>query len=204
MDPVRELPYRPAACEKLHQQAGHTEAPRLRSQSSKNLLASEGAFSNRACLVKPELDVARPGHGSLRGRQTPPQHLVRSEAQVLQGPQRACADGAPTAPFRAVTYTLAQGDTYILLADVSKALRCRCRWRPTKRFAGSPYAMKDDGEFSSQSDASLARAGPLQSLRCDARFTRCRITTAASYISIRARPSPHREIRPLRSISPDW
>jgi hypothetical protein len=35
------------------------------------------------------------------------------------------------------------------------------------------------------------------------RLTRCRITTAASYMSIRAKASPQPEIRPLRSISPD-
>ena len=43
-----------------------------------------------------------------------------------------------------------------------------------------------------------------QSLRREARLTRVRMTTAASYINVRARWSPQRDILPLRSLSPDW
>ena len=43
-----------------------------------------------------------------------------------------------------------------------------------------------------------------QSFSGSDRFTRWRITTAASYMSVRARPSPHLEMCPLRSVSPDW
>ena len=42
-----------------------------------------------------------------------------------------------------------------------------------------------------------------QSFRREARLTRVRSTTAASYNSVRASVSPHFEIRPLRSTSPD-
>jgi len=61
--------------------------------------------------------------------------------------------------------------------------------------------------------AGAMRALPLPDFRAIAiaqlfngksRLIRVRMTTAASYISVRARPSPHREIRPLRSTSPDW
>jgi hypothetical protein len=60
--------------------------------------------------------------------------------------------------------------------------------------------------------ASATRALPIpdrlaiacaQSLRAEAFFTRDKITTAASYIRVRASVSPHREMRPLRSTSPD-
>ena len=44
---------------------------------------------------------------------------------------------------------------------------------------------------------------PAQSFKLEAFFIRDRITTAASYSRVRARLSPHREIRPLRSTSPD-
>jgi hypothetical protein len=42
-----------------------------------------------------------------------------------------------------------------------------------------------------------------QSFRPDARFTRVISTTAASYISVLASVSPHFDILPARSISPD-
>src|SRR5271170_2795097 len=42
-----------------------------------------------------------------------------------------------------------------------------------------------------------------QSFRPQARFTRVISTTAASYISVRASVSPHFEILPARSTSPD-
>ena len=60
--------------------------------------------------------------------------------------------------------------------------------------------------------ASATRALPIpdrlaiawaQSFRPEAFFTRDKITTAASYIRVRASVSPHREMRPLRSTSPD-
>jgi hypothetical protein len=42
-----------------------------------------------------------------------------------------------------------------------------------------------------------------QSFNPEAFLTRERMTTAASYIRVRANVSPHRDIRPLRSTSPD-
>ena len=42
-----------------------------------------------------------------------------------------------------------------------------------------------------------------QSLKPEAFLTLVRITPAASYISVRVRVSPHLDIRPLRSTSPD-
>ena len=60
--------------------------------------------------------------------------------------------------------------------------------------------------------ASATRALPIpdrlaiawaQSFNAEAFLTRDKITTAASYIRVRASVSPHREIRPLRSTSPD-
>jgi hypothetical protein len=60
--------------------------------------------------------------------------------------------------------------------------------------------------------ASATRALPIphrfaiavaQSFNLEAFLTRDKITTAASYIKARASVSPHREILPLRSTSPD-
>jgi len=72
-------------------------------------LASNGAFSNRAAFVKPcciyfaRVTVLYAVGIGRRNIWSGP------EAQVLQGPQRVCARGAPKASYCAVTYTLARG-----------------------------------------------------------------------------------------------
>src|SRR3954466_6561697 len=68
-----------------------------------------------------------------------------------------------------------------------------CRMTDSLR-AGATRAFPNPDLFA------MARA---QSFKCDARFPRVRITTAASYMSVLARPSPQRDMRPFRSVSPD-
>ena len=97
------------------QQAGYISA----TSDSTTSLANGSRFSNRSSLVKTAVYVAHPGHGSLRGQRELPQHLVRSGAQALQGPQRAYVDTCPTAR-RAITYTLALGRR--LFADLTSSM----------------------------------------------------------------------------------
>jgi hypothetical protein len=54
-------------------------------QTAKKVLAM-GPFSNRVSLVNGF--VAAPGHGSLRGRNNPPQHLVRSTGAAMSTTSR--------------------------------------------------------------------------------------------------------------------
>ena len=53
-----------------------------------NFRASEGPFSNRASFVNRFFFFLLPfrGHGSLRGRKFPPQHLVRSAGAAMSTP----------------------------------------------------------------------------------------------------------------------
>ena len=70
---------------------------------------AKGAFSNRGAFVKPcRIYFARVTvlYAVGIGRRN---IWSGSEAQVLQGPQRVCARGAPKASYCAVTYTLARG-----------------------------------------------------------------------------------------------
>jgi hypothetical protein len=72
-------------------------------------LASTGSFSNRISSVNTSLqsDFAAPGgHGSLRGRPWCRRNM-RSEAQILQCPQRASVTKRGPGPTRAVICTLA-------------------------------------------------------------------------------------------------
>ena len=50
--------------------------------TAQNNLARRGPFSNRVSFVN-GFFVAAPGHGSLRGRNNPPQHLVRSTGAAM-------------------------------------------------------------------------------------------------------------------------
>ena len=85
LDPARELPYRPAANHRCI--TGRTDGSiRLRATTiPKFPLAKRGAFSNRAFLVNSLLlsFCLTRGHGSLRGRKGPPQHLVRSTSAAM-------------------------------------------------------------------------------------------------------------------------
>jgi hypothetical protein len=110
MDPARELPYRPAAAQRRI--TGRTDGSiRLRAIAvPKFSLARRGAFSNRISLVN-DFFVTTPGHGSLRGRNNPPQHLVRSTGAAMS-----------TTSWRAMT-----------------PLKAHSRSRPSPRPAGNHY-----------------------------------------------------------------
>ncbi|VWX53934.1 hypothetical protein NOVOSPHI9U_510002 [Novosphingobium sp. 9U] len=80
---------------------------------TKRALAPQGPFSNRAAFVKPccsyfaRITVLYAVGIGRRNIWSGP------EAQVLQGPQRVCARGAPKAPIHAVTYTSPEGDSSV-------------------------------------------------------------------------------------------
>ena len=89
-------------------QAGHMTATDQR-PSQLHILARRGPFSNRISVVNCILiaSAAARGHGSLRGRKGPPQHLVRSAGAamstaglrgVLRSPRPSVAVACTLAP----------------------------------------------------------------------------------------------------------
>ena len=84
-------------------------APTARDRENRFGSSTVLTFSNRAAFVKPcciyfaRVTVLYAVGIGRRNIWSGP------EAQVLQGPQRVCARGAPKAPYHAVTYTLARG-----------------------------------------------------------------------------------------------
>ena len=194
-------------------QAGHMSA-RDRGHPLSDRLASEGPFSNRASSVNASCLLLLPyrGHGSLRGRKCPPQHLVRSTGAAMSttgsrgtcGPTASLAAACTLAPVGQLSSAV---DARMDLVKVSvrrpPAAPTSGMARPNARCcAGSPRASGPARRAPCRPLTRLAIACA-QSFRPEARLTRVRCTTAASYISVRASVSPHFDILPLRSTSPD-
>jgi hypothetical protein len=78
-DPGRRTASRPA--EICSAQTGRTYDRSRPNRSKRKKCLPSGPFSNRISLVNGF--VAAPGHGSLRGRNNPPQHLVRSTGAAM-------------------------------------------------------------------------------------------------------------------------
>ena len=104
-------------------QAGHTEAPEPARSTLEKPLASEGAFSNRASLVKPF--SYRPARVMVLSA------VSVSRRNIWSGRKRGCCkvhNGfalicAPNAPGHAVTHTLARGRYVVRLrGDSSGAM----------------------------------------------------------------------------------
>ena len=71
-----QRPYEP------RRKAGHMTAPDRPCTNAHKNSCQTGAFSNRTSFVN-GFFVAASGHGSLRGRNNPPQHLVRSTGAAM-------------------------------------------------------------------------------------------------------------------------
>ena len=96
------------------QQAGYISAspippPHLRRAAGSLIAASASSKFALSC----------PGHGSLRGQQQLPHHLVRPEALALQGPQRAYDLITCPPAARAIACTLALGRSCVGVSDES-------------------------------------------------------------------------------------
>jgi len=81
-DPGRRTSSGPADICSAPTEAGHMTAADQIVRSAKKVLAMEG----RSLIASPlsmAFFVAAPGHGSLRGRNNPPQHLVRSTGAAM-------------------------------------------------------------------------------------------------------------------------
>src|SRR5271170_4945739 len=109
---------------------------------------------------------------------------------VLRGPR----------PSVAVACTLAPSGNH--------HIRGGARMDPGEGIVRRPPAARTSGTARPSATRALPTPDRLaiawaQSFRPEARLTRDISTTAASYISVRASVSPHFDILPLRSISPD-
>src|ERR1700741_3934891 len=157
--------------------------------------------------------VAALGHGSLRGRNNPPQHLVRRKRRRCNVQNELAsnnaAQGAPSQPP-------APSPSGQLSHLLSRSMNFRNK--------GSQAGFACSGQRNRCPErqmlcritesflASATRALPLpdrlaiacaQSFKLEALFNRVRTTPAAWYIKVRESVSPHFDILPLRSISPD-
>ena len=194
-------------------QQGRTHE-RNRPRESASALEPKGPFSNRVSFVNSRLlSFCLPdrGHGSLRGRKGPPQHLVRSTGAAMSTTGSHGNQAAQRPPSQS-SCTLAPWATHprrrVTRVDLSGFLADSWLLGPAKGLARAPDTVQDHRQLSGQRHTRFAGAGSLRDrlrpiLQVEARLTRVRMTTAASYISVRASVSPHREILPLRSISPD-
>ena len=97
-DPGRRTSSGPADICSAPTEAGHMTAANQIVRSAKKVLAMEGR-SLIACPLSMIFFVAASGHGSLRGRNNPPQHLVRRKhrRRNVQN-ELACNDAAQGAP----------------------------------------------------------------------------------------------------------
>jgi hypothetical protein len=163
------------------------------------------------------------GHGSLRGREAPaatsgPKHR---HCNVHNGLTRSTS--GPTATLAVCLHPRPGGQLIIRACAVARMYRYKIRSGISPARAGqAPAGCADQRNGWPERQmlckivqsflASATRALPIpdrlaiacaQSFRPEAFFTRDKITTAASYIRVRASVSPHREMCPLRSTSPD-
>ncbi len=172
------------------------------------ILANGGPFSNRASLVNFSSSPSGSWFSSRSALAAAASGPV-GKARALQGPQRADIRSRAHGPNCAVACTSPE-------ATRTSGSR-RMIWYYAVSATGSQRNGSPDRHTlcritdSFRASATRALPGPArsaiaraQSFRCSARFTRWRITMAASYMSVRAKASPHPEMRPLRSISPDW
>ena len=168
-------------------------------------------FSNRPSLVNGF--VAAPGHGSLRGRNNPPQHLVRSTGAAMSTTSRRAMTPLNGHP-RSHPYPRPAGNHHIRLLSRMK-LANRAVNQAVIAGSAQRNGFPERQTLCRMTESFLAsatRALPMpdrlaiasaQSFNSEAFLTRVMITTAASYNKVRASVSPHFDTRPLRSTSPD-
>ena len=162
LDLARELPYRPAADHRCT--TGRTDGSiRLRAPQSRSFPLPRGGRS----LIAPPLSIASfflllppRGHGSLRGRKGPPQHLVRSTGAAMSttgshgivcGPRPTCAAACTLAPSgnHHIRGDAPDGSG----RDSSGGYRLL---GPAEWLARAPDAVHDHGEFPGKRYARLA------------------------------------------------
>ena len=166
-------------------------------------------FSNRASLVNRfHHQVPPPSWFSPRSV-IPPQHLVRSigAARSTTGSDDVLPNG----------YLRSRLSLRPLGNPLSSIKYCRCALQrvhvasvgDAQRNGSPERQMLWRITVSLRANATRALPEPdrraiasAHSLSLEPRLTRVRMTTAASYISVRASASPHLDILPLRSISP--
>jgi hypothetical protein len=153
----------------------------------------------------------------------PPQHLVRSTGTAMSTTGSHGVRAAQRPPLAVCLHPRPGGQLIIRACAVARMYCYKIRSGISPARAGqaaADCANQQNGwperqmlcKIVQSFLASATRALPspdrlaiacAQSFRPEAFFTRDKITTAASYIRVRASVSPHREMRPLRSTSPD-
>jgi len=136
------------------------------SQIKQNPLRSRGRsliappLSTASCLL---LVSPYRGHGSLRGRRLPPQHLVRSTGAAMSTTGSRAPHTAQRPPSQPTCTLAPVGNSHprqrVARVDLVKVWSgVRGLLRPAERLAGPPDAMQDYGQLAGQGHARFARA----------------------------------------------
>ncbi len=128
--------------------------------SGRSLIASPSSTGFFCCVLPSR------GHGSLRGRRRPPQHLVRSTSAAMSTTGSRAARAAQ-GPLSQSARTLApEGNSHP--RQPAARMDCfiswlRARWLlgPTERLARPPDAMQDHRKLTRQRHTRFARPGSL-------------------------------------------
>ncbi len=106
------------------------------------------------------------GHGSLRGRRKPPQHLVRSTGAAMSTTGSRATHAAQRPPSQPACTLALAGNPHIRTAARMDLVKIwsgsRRLLRPTEWLAGPPDAVQDHRQLAGQGDARLAGAGSLR------------------------------------------
>ena len=160
-DPISEL-HQGQRSDAPHRRAGHMTAPDHIAGTAWKTLACGGRslIANPLSIASLFLLLPYRGHGSLRGRKGPPQHLVRNTGAAMSttgshgivcGPRPTCAAACTLAP---------SGNRHIRgdAPDGSRRDSSGGDWLlgPAEWLARAPDAVHDHGEFPSKRYARLA------------------------------------------------
>ena len=131
----------------------------------------DAALPRSGSLIAPPLSTAfclllsspYRGHGSLRGRRMPPQHLVRSTGAAMSTTGSRATHAAQRPPSQLACTLAPVGNSHprrrLAWVDFVRTWSGRgCLLRPAERLAGPPDAVQDYGQLPGQRDPRFADA----------------------------------------------
>jgi hypothetical protein len=125
----------------------------------RSLIASPSSTGFFSCVLPTR------GHGSLRGRRRPPQHLVRSAGAAMSTTGSRAAHAAQRPPSQSARTLAPEGNSHP--RRCAARMNSLTRWShacwllgPTERLTRPPDAMQDHRQLPRQRDAGFAGTRP--------------------------------------------